>query len=87
MGKFLADLQWWYNSYGQPGVEQAQEQFLAGYAPGASTERLLRARLYEALVLIKTTVRRVRLFDQDWATRTERLIRRADAVLTQLDHV
>jgi aminoglycoside phosphotransferase (APT) family kinase protein len=87
VGKFLADLQWWYNSYGQPGVEQAQEQFLAGYAPGAPAERLLRARLYEALVLIKTTVRRVRLFDQDWTERTERLIRRADAVLTQLDHV
>ncbi|HEY3227873.1 MAG TPA: aminoglycoside phosphotransferase family protein [Roseiflexaceae bacterium] len=87
VGKFLADLQWWYNSYGQPGVEQAQEQFLAGYAPGATAERLLRARLYEALVLIKTTVRRVRLFDQNWAERTEQLIRRADAVLTQLDDV
>jgi hypothetical protein len=27
------------------------------------------------------------LFDQDWAERTDRLIRRADAVLRQIDHV
>ena len=24
IGKFLADLQWWYTLYGQTGVEQAQ---------------------------------------------------------------
>lgn len=86
VGKFLADLQWWYASYGQAGVEQAQDQFLAGYAAtGEPPERLARARLYEALVLVKATVRRVRLFDDDWAPRTERLIERADALLARLE--
>ena len=84
LGKFLADLHWWYDCYGQPGVEQAQHQFLAGYMPGAPSERLLRARLYEVLVLIKTTVRRVRLFDTDWRPRTERLIDCAEALLNGL---
>ena len=61
----------------------AQAQFLAGYGP-TTAGRLARARLYEALVLIKSTVRRVKLFDPDWAARTERLIGRATAVLDQL---
>jgi hypothetical protein len=83
LGKFLADLQWWYDGYDLANVEAAQEQFLAGY--GATTpDRLARARLYEALVLTKTTVRRVKLFDRDWAARTERLIGRASAVLDRL---
>jgi len=84
LGKFLADVQWWYDGYGLGGVAEAQEQFLAGYGPIAP-DRLLRARLYEALVLTKSTVRRVRLFDPDWAPRTERLIARAAAVLDQVD--
>jgi aminoglycoside phosphotransferase (APT) family kinase protein len=87
LGKFLADLHYWYDGYGQTGVEEAREQFLAGYDPRASDERLLRALLYEAVVLIKTTVRRVRLFDYDWAERTERLIRRADALLQQVERM
>jgi phosphotransferase family enzyme len=84
LGKFLADLQWWYDTYGQAGVAAAQEQFLAGYA-AAPAERLLRARLYEALVLVKTTVRRVKLFERDWAKRTTRLIERAGAVIAQIE--
>jgi hypothetical protein len=89
LGKFLADLQWWYDAYAQPGAEalctQAQDQFLAGYADGGTPpERILRARLYEALVLVKMTVRRVRLFDPDWAPRTTRLIAHADALLARL---
>jgi hypothetical protein len=83
LGKFLADLQWWYDGYGLDNVAAAQAQFLAGYGPTAAG-RLARARLYEALVLIKSTVRRVKLFDRDWARRTERLIERANAVLDQL---
>jgi hypothetical protein len=84
LGKFLADIQWWYDGYGLDGVAAAQQQFLAGYgsiAPG----RLARARLYEALVLTKSTVRRVKLFERDWAPRTQRLIARATAVLDQLE--
>ena len=83
LGKFLADLQWWYDGYGLDGVAAAQEQFLAGYGP-TTAGRLARARLYEALVLTKSTVRRVKLFDRDWAARTERLIGRATAVLDRL---
>ena len=86
LGKFLADLHWWYAAYDQPGVEQAQDQFLAGYsATGTPPERVARARVYEVLVLVKTTVRRVRLFDPDWRPRTERLIERADALLQRLE--
>ena len=83
LGKFLADLQWWYDGSGLDGVAAAQEQFLAGYGP-TTPDRLARARLYEALVLTKSTVRRVKLFDRDWAPRTERLIGRATAVLDRL---
>ncbi|MEO7910598.1 MAG: aminoglycoside phosphotransferase family protein [Roseiflexaceae bacterium] len=83
LGKFLADLQWWYDGYELAGVDAAQDQFLAGYG-SATPGRLARARLYEALVLTKSTVRRVKLFDHAWAARTERLISRAAAVLDRL---
>jgi len=85
VGKFLADLQLWHLTYEQPGLEQAQERFLVGYAPGAPTERLVRARLYETVELVKITARRVRLFDDDWASRTQQLIHRAQAVMNDLE--
>ncbi len=84
IGKFLADLQLWYAAYDRSGVEQAQEKFLAGYAPGAPSGRLIRARLYEAVELVKMTARRVPLYERDWARRTERLVRRAQAVMNEL---
>ena len=84
IGKFLADLHWWYAIGDQPGLEWAQERFLTGYAPGTPSERLLRARLYEVLVLVKITVHRVPLFAPDWALRTERLIHRAEKRLHAL---
>ncbi len=84
LGKFLADLDYWYDGYGQSGAEAAREQFLAGYGPGAAEGRLLRARLYEALVLLKSTVRRVKLFERDWAERTTRLVGTAEALLDTL---
>ncbi len=83
IGKFLADLRFWCMLYAQGGLEQAQEQFLTGYGVGAP-ERLARARLYEAIELIKETVPRVHLFERDWACRTERLIGFAQAVLNDL---
>ena len=71
------------DGYALDGVAAAQAQFLAGY--GSTTPgRLARARLYEALVLTKSTVRRVKLFDRNWAPRTERLIGRATLVLDRL---
>jgi hypothetical protein len=85
IGKFLADLQFWYAAYDQPGMEQAQQMFLAGYTPGAPSERLVRARLYEAVELVKMAVRRVPLFDHDWACRIKRLIHTAQAVLNDLE--
>ncbi|HEX5690810.1 MAG TPA: aminoglycoside phosphotransferase family protein [Roseiflexaceae bacterium] len=84
LGKFLADIQFWYDGYGHAGAEQAQEQFLAGYGD-APDGRVLRGRLYEALVLLKSTVRRVKLFDPNWASRTTRLIDRASAVLDEIE--
>jgi len=81
VGKFLADLQWWYAANGAPGVEQAQAHFLGGYAAGLSAANLQRARIYETLVLVKMTVHRVPLFRGEWAGRTTDLIRRAGAVL------
>jgi hypothetical protein len=84
LGKFLADLHWWYDRYNLPGVEQAREDFLAGYGAAALPERIARARLYEVLVLVKSTVRRVRLFDADWEQRTARLILTAAGLLRQL---
>jgi aminoglycoside phosphotransferase (APT) family kinase protein len=82
-GKFLADLRWWYDGYGLAGVEDAQAHFLDGY--GATAEQLPMGRLYEVLVLVKTTARRVRLFDRDWEARTARLIGQADGLLHALE--
>jgi len=85
VGKFLAHLQLWHVSHDQPGLEQAQEQFLRGYAPGVPEERLVRARLYEAVELLKIAARRVRLFDHDWASRIVQLICRAHTVMDDLE--
>jgi aminoglycoside phosphotransferase (APT) family kinase protein len=85
VGKFLADLQLLYLNNGQQGVEQAQEQFLAGYGSGLTPESVIRARLYEVIKLVKMTGRRVFVFEQDWASRTERLIGRAQALMSNFD--
>ena len=81
VGKLLADLQLRFLTDGQTGLEQAQEQFLAGYARGGSRQRLVRSRLYQAIELVKLTARRVALFDHDWASRSEQLIGQAQAVI------
>src|SRR2546427_8947737 len=87
VGKFFADLQGWYAAYDHPGLEQAQERFLAGYAPGAPEERLIRARLYEVVELVRMSVPRVPLFDHNGASRTVRLIARAQTVMNDLELV
>jgi hypothetical protein len=61
-----------------------QEHFLAGYAPGVPKERLMRARLYEAIGLIKCAVRRVQLFEHDWASRVAGLVERSQVALNDL---
>jgi aminoglycoside phosphotransferase (APT) family kinase protein len=82
LGKFLADLRWWHDRHGT-GDEQLAGDFLEGYGE-ASEARVRRARLYEVLVLVKSTARRVRLFEPDWAQRTERLIALADSLLAPM---
>ncbi len=86
VGRFLADMQLWHITYDQPGLEQVQERFLVGYAPGAPEGRLIRARLYEAVQLVKIA-RRVPLSNSDWASRTEQVIRRAQAVMNDLEKI
>jgi phosphotransferase family enzyme len=84
IGNFLADMKLRCASCGQPVLRQMQERFLAGYARGKPEERLIRARLYEAVELLKMT-RHLRLFHADWAFRTKQLIHRAEAVLNDLE--
>jgi hypothetical protein len=83
VGKFLADLRWWHDCYGLGDVEGLQSCFLEGYM--AAPERLARARLYEVLVLVKTSARRIKLFDPSWAERTAGLIALADRLLGALE--
>jgi hypothetical protein len=84
LGNFLADLQWWYAQRGAQALAWAQQRFLEGYAAAGDppSERLRRARLYEAVALSRITAHRVRVFDRDWASRTEALTARAAEILT-----
>lgn len=88
IGKFLADLLWWHVCFGKSQVELAQEGFIQGYLSGAPVpeERLVRARIYEAVILVKMTLRRVPIFDHCWAERTADLIRRAEEVVGKLEN-
>jgi aminoglycoside phosphotransferase (APT) family kinase protein len=88
VGKFLADLDWWFALRGISGVEEAQADLLKGYmgearadAAHAMYERLARAKLFHALILTKIIVRRVPLYKKDWGDLTSRMIERAAQVL------
>lgn len=86
IGKFLADLEWWFTLKGISGVEEAQAELLKGYlGEGESNhtvdDRLARARLFHALILVKITVRRVPIYRKEWAAMTERMIEQAAQVL------
>jgi hypothetical protein len=85
VGKFLADLDWWFYLTGVTGVAQAQEAFLQGYAQGDESGRLSRARLYHALILLKITARRARLYSKDWADQVTRMVERAGVVLEEVE--
>jgi hypothetical protein len=84
VGYFLAD--WWFRqtAHDRAGADDIYKSFLAGYAPGVPKERLLRARLYEAVELVKCAVRRTQLFESDWASRVAGLVERAEALLHEL---
>jgi len=84
LGKFLADLQWWHAECGLPGLPEAQGAFLDGYGLGGQPWAALRVRLYEAVVLLRVTLRRVRLVDEDWVSGLEPMIDRAQAMIDRL---
>jgi hypothetical protein len=86
IGKFLADLEWWFTLKGLSDVEEAQAELLKGYVGTREPdhvihERLRRARLFHVLILVKIIARRVPIFRKDWADMTARLIERATRVL------
>jgi thiamine kinase-like enzyme len=86
IGKFLADLEWWFTLKGISGVEEAHTELLKGYLGEGEPdhtiyERLARARVFHLLILTKIVVRRVPLFRKEWAVMTARMIERAAEVL------
>jgi aminoglycoside phosphotransferase (APT) family kinase protein len=86
LGKFLADLEWWFILKGISRVEEAQAELLKGYAGEHQSdqtlqERLRRAKLFHVLILTKIVLRRVPIYKKEWAAMTERLIERAGDVL------
>jgi len=86
LGKFLADLEWWFTLRGLAGVEEAQAELLKAYSAGEGSdetihERLERAKLFHVLILVKIVARRVPIYEKDWAAKTEQLIERASQVL------
>ncbi len=83
IGKFLADLHWAYAKSESRDLAQARSAFLAGYDLAPTHPRLLRARIVEAVILVKITAHRVRLFDPNWAATTTAMIERAAAILEQ----
>lgn len=86
LGKFLADLEWWFTLKGISGVDEAQAELLKGYSTGKESDqtvhdRLQRAKLFHVLILVKIVARRVPIYKKEWASRTEKMIKRAAEVL------
>ena len=86
IGKFLADLEWWFTLQGISGIEEAQSQLLKGYLGDGEPdhtvyERLARARLFYILILMKIVIRRVPLYQKEWAAKTAWMIERAAQAL------
>jgi thiamine kinase-like enzyme len=92
IGKFLADLEWWFTLKGISRVEEAHAELLKGYSGEEKTdqivhERLARARLFHVLILVKIVVRRVPIYKTEWATMTARMIERAAQLLLTTNEV
>lgn len=86
IGKFLADLEWWFTLKGISGVEEAQAELINGYVADNTgdamlAERMKRARLFYVLILLKIVARRVPLYQKEWTTVTARMIERAAQAL------
>jgi aminoglycoside phosphotransferase (APT) family kinase protein len=82
VGKLLADLRWRFALSRTPGVADAQRGLLDGYGC-RSAARLGRARVFEAVFLLKIAGRRVPLFHPRWADMTFGLLAAARAALEQ----
>ena len=88
LGKFLADLEWWFTLKGISGVEEAHAELIKGYqgedaADPMITERLRRAKLFHILILVKIVARRVPIYKKEWGTKTARMVERAAQELNQ----
>ena len=82
LGKFLADLEWWFTLKGISGIEDAHAELLKGYlgeekSDHAIKERLERAKLFYILILVKIVIRRVPIYKKEWAETTGKMIAQA----------
>ncbi len=84
VGYFLADWQFQQANWDQAKIEGMYQSFFAGYAASARKDFSIRSRLCEAVELLKCAVRRVPLFENDWASRVEGIIDRAEALIDDL---
>lgn len=88
LGKFLADLEWWFTQNGISGIEDVQAELLKGYVEDKTgdpviIDRLRRARLFHVLILVKIIARRVPIYKKEWGVMTARLAERASHKLNQ----
>lgn len=81
LGKFLADLRYGFHCRNDPHIAAAQERFLAGYGMDEGSPLLARAKVYEAVLLVKLAARRVRVDHRYWPTRTAALVAHASDLL------
>lgn len=81
IGKLLADVRCRFALAHLRGVTEMQRAFLDGY--GGDSARLGRARVYEAILLVKMAGRRVPLFHPHWADVTFSLLAAAGTALEQ----
>jgi hypothetical protein len=88
LGKFLADLEWWFEREGISGIEEAHAALIQGYQDEAAgnsviNARLRRAKLFHILILVKIVARRVPLYKKEWTAMTAHLVERASQRLDQ----
>src|SRR5437588_9329114 len=86
VGYFLADWQFRQADLDDRRKDEMYESFLAGYVPRAPKDFLIRVRLCEAVELVKCAVRRVQLFEDDWASRTDRKSTRLNSSHTVISY-
>jgi hypothetical protein len=85
VGKLLADLGWWHLMTRRAAPRRARDCFLDGYGAVPSTARVRRARVYEAILLVKVAARRVALFDGRWHALAEALIAHGERTLALVE--